>query len=404
MSEVATSNVTIPAQAEAKVESRSGSGVSWDQLEGAADAAEAAKPAKKETKEPKSAPKEAKEAKGEPGTEKAEAKPAKKPEAKEKAAPKDGEEAEEKEAKAEPKPKAKVHKYRSGDKEVEIAGDSVFTVKVDGKDEEATLEDLRASFSGKQFYERKITEVDRQAKEVAKSRDSLNTMANEIFKRSHENPESAYDYLAQMAGKDPIEFKTDLVRKQRAEALELARMSDDEFESWVVKKQNEWLTGERTERTQRETQEKEKTQEQQQLAQLKETYGLDDDTYNSSFEMAKQYLKSQGQETDPTPRQVLEANRYVLALETIEQVVPHLAKHSKIGSIVEDLVNDMMNDPSITRDQVAKVLKDTFGNDEDDGTLKRLARKAQRNAEFDGTQPTPKQTPKSKEPVSFDDL
>lgn len=310
------------------------------------------------------------------------------------AAGRDDDDSAEKE-KPESKPKPKVHKFRSGEDEHALGGDSVVSVVVDGKKEEVPLQELINNYSGKVGYDRKFSELAAEKKAHEKTVAAMDSMVKNLFEKAQKNPEDAWDFLAELTGKDPVEFKADLLRKQRAEALRLAEMSDEDFEKYLKDASLSWRER-RLERKDSETKAaREQAEREQKTAEMRKQYGISDDRYESAHKIAKDYLKGQ----EPTPDQVLYAERYITALETIRESVPALESHDKFDNIVEDIVQDMLRHPSMTRDKLQALLLETWG--EDKSALKRLSEKIRRDPE---AEELPRGREKKSEAVFFSDL
>jgi len=407
MSESGNPNVAVGA--EPTIASKANSAVSFSDLEDMEESEARAKreaPAKKAKAEPKekAEPKRKSEAKeidevddeGEEEESKADGKKAKAVDEKT-----EGEEPKAKGEDEKPKAKTKVHKFKSAEgEELKVSGDFITTVPVDGKDEEVTLQELKSAYSGKVNWDRKYAELDREKKGHTQSVQQLNSTVEDLFKRSQENPEDAYDFLAELTGQDAVGLKEKLVRQQWEAMKHLAEMGEDEREEWFKDQVRGWRDRkyERREETEKKT--KAEAEHAQKLRQAKEEYGISDEHYAEAERLARKHL---GGET-PTPEQVIYAERHITALDTIRSVVPHLEKHEKFGSIVNDIVQEMLRHPKLLgTDRLAAMLKETFP--EEDRALSNLAKKAKRAADFDGDDaPRGRESGKKSEAILWDDL
>lgn len=393
------SETNAPVISEGKIES--GGAVTWDDLETVDVPKAKAKPSaeKPEPKKPS-----AKQADDEGGDDKAQ-----KPRADKKEAVKaDAEEGdgEGKGAKKEPQAKPKVHKARSGESQVDVAGDSLFTVQIDGKKEEVQLQDLLDNYSGKVHYDRKFTDLDKQQKAHKKTVESMNSMVNNLLSKAKENPASGLDFLADLTGQDPVEFKEKTLRAQIAELLPLAQMAEDERELAIKDMVRDW----RDQRyAQRDKDDKEKAAEAKKAAEItaaRERYGIDEERYGEAERFVRDYLEKAGGEKDYTPRDVIYAERYLFALDVVKETLPSLASHEKFDKIMEDIAAELLSSPSLgSKERLAQVLVEVYGTDDDKAGLKKLARKAQQQAEASGDElPEPKKPQGKREAMFFDDL
>ena len=103
-----------------------------------------------------------------------------------------------------------VVKLQTADgKSIEIPENAKLKVKVDGKVQEVTLQDLQKDYAGKVAYERKYKELSVERETVKKDRETfqaevkqIDTQLNEVFELAKTNPIACYERLVQMAGFD----------------------------------------------------------------------------------------------------------------------------------------------------------------------------------------------------------
>ncbi len=281
------------------------------------------------------------------------------------------------------KQRPKAHKFKStSGEEVKVSGDFITTVPVNGKDEEVSLQDLKSHYSGKVSWDRKFSELDREKKDHGAQVQQLNSTVDDLFKRSKENPEDAYDFLAELTGQDSVQLKEKILRQQWDSMQHLAEMSPEDREEWFKDQVRGWRD---RKYDRRDEAEKKKTAEAQHSAKLRaarDHHGISEDNYGEAERLARKFL---GGET-PSPEQVIYADRHLTALEAIHSVVPHLEKHAKFGSIIEDIVQDMLRHPkAFTKQRLEALLKETFPADEKDPALEALAAKAKRSEDLEGT-------------------
>lgn len=396
--------VNAPVVSEGKIES--GGHVSWDDLEkvdipDAKVKPEPKKPSKEKT-EARSAPKPQPKAQDDADSDEEDSKkpqPKKtKDEAKGEDDPSDAE-------KAERKPKPKVHKIRSGDQVIDLSGDSLVPVEIDGKKEDVSLEELRSNYSGKVYYDKKLTALDKERKEHKTQVDSMNTMVTNLVTKAKENPDEGLDFLAELVGQDPVDFKEKMVRAQIAEVLPLLELSEDEREQWIKDKVRDWRDKKYERRDQAEKESKVQAETKAKLDKVKSTFGLDDDTYESTERALVEHLKKTGQPTDVSPGDVVFAHRYLLAADAVKEVVPHLESHGDYDKILMDVARHMIDYPQISTEKLKKLLAETYGIEDEKAALKRLSKKAQAQAESSGDDlPQQRKKSETKDPMFFDEL
>lgn len=409
MSEAATASVNpnVAVGAEPTVSSKSNSSISFDDVSDAQDAP-------KSTPKPKLVKDDEKETakKATPGKTKEQVNQF--DEADEKPEPKAKPEKDDdaKAAKADDaKPQTKLrkmHKLKHGDSHIEVPGDALMQVMVDGKPEEMTFEEFRSQVSGKIDYSKKYNAFHLEKTEFTKQRDSLNTLVTNLYEKAQKDPtgESAYDFLAEITKQDPAKLKLDIIRKQYEHLKPLFDMPEAEREAWFKDRERDWRDRAYENRTAAEKAREDQTRAEAERSEAVGKFGIDADAYTRAEKLVSDYLKK----ADPnfngkvTTEQVIYADRNMLALSVIAEVVPNLEKHPKFDSIVGDLVQDLVRHPEMNREKIGKLLVDAFGSVEDKKGLSNLARKAAKNAQIAEDDPKPASKNPSTDLLSFDDV
>lgn len=403
-------NPNVPVTGEGKSESKANSDVSWDdvaevtQPRGGKKAKESAKPAARAKSggafdEADDSDGDAKEEadkaadRGEDGDDDKDKKEPKKDDGKDhKEAPK----------------KAKILKFKAGDSEHDISGDAVVTIPLDGKKEEVKLQDLVNNYNGKVAWDKRFTELDKSEKAHKSSMGEMTKMVSDLHEKAQKDPETAWDFLADWTKQDPVALKEKILRQHIQEILPLARLSKEQLEAWIGDRKRDWRD---RAHTSRENQAKASEQTQKIKAEREDSqkrYGIDDKSFEDAREKLTRYLSHKDSKFDPkslTPMNVVHAHRNLMALDVIQEAVPHLAKHKDFDSIVGDITSDLVKHPSMTREKLATLLKDVYGDD--DSRLRNLGRRAAKTADVSEGDRRGANAPKSRsrsEAVTFDDL
>lgn len=374
-------------------------------------------------KTPRAEPKEAKEPKA-----KAEAKPAKEAAPKEakakdaKASEVEGAETEDKsEALKEPSkdaskddaaPKSRIIKARAGDKDVEISSDATFKIPVNGKKEEVPLQKLIDRYTGEVNWDRKNSEVDKERKTLSTEREAftaertqLTDFANQLSEKASKDPASAFDFVAELTGKDPVELKMSILRQQFDQMLPLFQMDEDERERAFKDQEREWRDQKLNRREELEKEKTTKAETAKQLAMTKEKYSISDEEFEDTTARIKEYFKSQGLKKDPTPDEVLEGHRLLMFEQVVKDQLPHLQQNPKYTEIMSDMVDWCLKNPGYSKDDMAADLVGAFGGEvtEDKERLKSLGRKVVETTQVERVQ---RPDPKSSRPeaIMFGDI
>lgn len=313
----------------------------------------------------------------------------------------------EKDQKAEPENKpAKRYKAKDGDADVELSGGLVFKVPVNGVDEDVSLEDLRSNYSGKVYYDKKLSEVDRQRKDVETQRGEIQKLVGTLYDKvtKEQNGEAAFDFLAELTKQDPVVLKMNVLKQQYEQMKPLFEMDEAQRNEWFKQRELAFREGAIKAKESRFAESEAETQRATQLSATQEKYGIDPERYDAVESQVKAYLEKTGQKIEVTPEHVVWAERTDVALQAIKAAAPHLEQHAEFDSIVQDIVSDLVKHPHLKLSDAERILRDTFGQPEDKAA-QRLSRKA---AEADGVGarevPRQQQKPADKKPLFFEDV
>lgn len=303
-------------------------------------------------------------------------------------------------------PKAKVHKVKVGDTEMDLAGDATLTIPINGKKEAVPLQDLINEYNGKTEWSRRFSDIDKRDKEVKSQSESLNSLAKNLYEKSQEDPEAGFDFLAEMTKQDPVEVKEKVLRQQIADILPLAEMSDEEREQFIEDKKRDWRDKSHASRTKALEDAQASEVEQAEQQKIFEEFGIDADRHAQAKETATNFLKANDPNFDGkiSKEQIVYVDRKLLAFDVIETSAPHLKDHKDFEDIVEDMVQDLCRHPQMTSAQLSKLLVEVYGKE--DESLRNLAKKRAKTATLAGDDEpeASRQIPNASGAVFFDDM
>jgi hypothetical protein len=322
--------------------------------------------------------------------------------------------------KSEPKPepekpkadaKPKSHKGRSGENQLTIPSDTVFGVPVDGKKEDVSFQELVDNYSGKQNYDRKYNDLARELKSHQESVKTLNDNITQLFQNAEKDPEEAWDWLAEMTKQDPVELKGSMMKKQVDQSLEILRglgveIPDDieqRLEGVFQKERLNWRERKLTRAEKNKERTAEQTAAQQKLSETKERYGLDDERWETARRHVAEFLKTKGVEGEVPLEAVVHFDRHQMAVATIEDAVPHLAKREDFAHILQETTRDLVLNPKMTKEQLRATLIEVFGSEDEDAERQR--RLSQKARERKDQVPRSAESARGTKPyLSFDDI
>ena len=375
----------------------------WDDL----DAVSSKKPEKKaessEKKQDKSEEKPEK-SKDLSSDDKKSAKKEEKPEPKKEKADDSKEESEEAEIKKEIERQVKKLKAKIGDSDLEIDEDALFDVKVSGKSERAALKDLINNYSGKVSWDKKFSELGNERNQFYKARDMANEKLKGIFEE--QDPEMKLFKLAELTGKDPVEFYKGWHESSIKMLEDYYSMNEDQRRAKLLEAENKFHKSKADKLESERKQEIERAQFQQKVSQLKAEAKVSDDEFEQSAAALKdiyknpEEVKALGLPEQFSPEAVIVAIQkdkiYGSAASTAKELGIELAPAKLLEFTDKAMV------AGFTAEEIPQMVKEIFGHLSQQS---RVQKKVEKREEFTkGKTSVPQQTVKKDEPMFFDDI
>jgi hypothetical protein len=103
-------------------------------------------------------------------------------------------------------------------------------VKVEGKVEKVSLDELKENYSGKVAYDKKFTDLDKERQAYKNEVDEINAYVNEFGRIAQSGDATkAMQYLASFAGIPPYQIKEMMVKQLSEEVYRREQMSEEEL-------------------------------------------------------------------------------------------------------------------------------------------------------------------------------
>ena len=96
------------------------------------------------------------------------------------------------------------------DQKIELDPGVKFKQKVDGEEQEVSLQELLNDFSGQKGWQKKFTELDKERQTYLKDASQVKEVLTQFASKAKTAPVEAFEYLAEMAGLNPLEFRKQL--------------------------------------------------------------------------------------------------------------------------------------------------------------------------------------------------
>ena len=291
-----------------------------------------------------------------------------------------------------------------GDKEVEIAANTMFKHTVDGKDEDVTLQDLLNNYSGKVGWDKKFQELSDDKKlykeEITRHEDEVGKINGYIntFRDKMKNGDSlgALEYFASFSGMKPYEFREALVQSMAPEIERLAGLNEDQYRSEQLAAENEYL------QKQQESAQKQMEQEQankdllNEIASVREAHNIPEEEFRAAYEdLLEDPNFSKELSPDLVGQYVNECRAFSKSDELLSSISPKLSENEEVLESVQKMV---LENPDFADEDYLEIIKGAY-----EETLKTASKSVSKKVEKAPAKQEPKER-KREEYLSFDDL
>lgn len=260
-------------------------------------------------------------------------------------------------------------RIKIGDDHFSLDSNAKLKVKVDGQNEEVSVQDLINNYSGKTAWDKKFTEIGNEKKtltqkvqEVEQREASINASLKPIFdllKDPMKDPFEALELLVDMTGQDSYAFYKRSLETRLDELVNLSQMSDVEQKAYFLEKQNERLLKSSEKRNQSDRESQQSKQLRDQVDQIRQAYGVSVDQYSEAFDE----LRSLMPDAKMTHQQIVDyASIKPLSpkIEKILQPYKDEINDSDYWGVVTSLARNL-RDKKFTEQEITKLVKDEYG-------------------------------------------
>ena len=289
------------------------------------------------------------------------------------------------------KAKVRTFKFKHGESEFDLSPESTLTVKVDGKEEPAKLQDLIDNYSGKVNWSRKYQELHQERTSL---QDVVNKLHSEFVEKG--DPFTAIEVLAEAIGADPLKVRKDLTQGLLKQADALASLSPEEREVAQLREELTWRQRrEESERTKAETQ-KVQSELNARLEKVQETHGFTREQLAKAYSEVKDHVP----EDQLTPEFLGDYLKFQQTRSGVTSLLDEVeaefdSKESKFAAI-EKLEKVLRLYPDMSLSELRDYAAEAWGSK----AAKNISRKLKK------TRPTntARSEERAKEPITFDDL
>lgn len=284
-----------------------------------------------------------------------------------------------------PKIEGKSLKLFKDGQRYEVPQDATVMVKVEGRNQKVTVQELRDNFSGHQAWDKKFTELSEKEKvteqklQTVTQRESvLNSKVSGLREKAMSalqngsDPREAVNEIIDLLGVDSYTFNKVLFDSMSEEMQNIQEMDEYERKAYWLEKKTEHFEKkhESLEQSTREAQAREERVSK--IDQLREAHGVSEEDFVSAY----QQLNEAGR-TNVSPEDVVRFAESIPHIQAAEELVSPYQDQLDDNEMEETLarVANVLKSQTLSREEVAEYLKETL---EVEDTVNLLNNKAEK--------------------------
>jgi len=277
----------------------------------------------------------------------------------------------------EKKSKSKL-RLRMGNELFNVDSDATFKVKVDGKTEEVSAQDLINNYSGKTAWDKKFTELGKEKKTVEVEKASVIKEKNALMdhvskalaplKDAEGNPLDSLMYLVEMSGQDPYNAYRRIMEANLTELSSLIDMTETERELFFHKKKDELHGKVHTQRLARQQQDESFNKAIQRVDQLRQAKGVSEEQFVEASDELESLFSAAGLDVENiTEEEIVDFASLKPHIESVKKLVAPFEENiaeEKYGDVVAEL-SRYLRDGKADEATIKELLQRNFSVEED---------------------------------------
>lgn len=254
---------------------------------------------------------------------------------------------------------------------MEVDSEATFKVKVDGKNEIVTLDELRTNYSGKVAWDKKFDDITREKLEVESTLERQTAEREEItghlskIAEMLDDPEispiEALNYLVDMSGRNKLDFNRKVMDFMAPLVRSLDEMDEVERDLYWNKQEIDYIKSNQAAEAEKIEKSKAQREKIESINKLRESHGVDEDQFVKSY----RELESLGYK-DVTAEQAVEYAVMKPHYETSEQICGQFQDDlgdDELDKLVTEVALTLRKNPSLPHEKVLDIAVSTLGWD-----------------------------------------
>lgn len=253
-------------------------------------------------------------------------------------------------------------KVKAGDQEIELAHDALVPVKVDGKLEQKSLQEVINGYSGQSSLDRKFAEFKKVQTQFNEERQQLERFVQD----SHDllvnkgDFRGFVEYVAEVMGADPKKVYQETVEKFQTTLEQYQSLSPEEREAAKLQDELEFYKKKDEALRERERMTREEKEYRSKVESVMETHGMD----NATFVKRYDELVATGK-FDPNEIEADDVARFHKSMQTVENIEGLIEAHAPELENKEEEIHRLMTlaiQNGATKEELEEIVKALYAN------------------------------------------
>lgn len=274
------------------------------------------------------------------------------------------------------KPSGKTLRLKDGDKSLDISPEATVKVKVKGKNEFVTIEELKSDYSGRKAWSEEISAAKEKQEnaeyQTQKLQEEKGVLIGHLEKIAQmiddpeKNPLEAFNYLLDITGRDVQTYNKRVFDFMESQIDEMSHMDDVEKELYWTKKKMEAINSNQAAKAESLKQEEAHRELIARVDRLRESQGVSEAQYVEAHgELVKLGLDA----NQITPEQVVEYSIVKPFVERAESLVePYMEElgDTEIDNLITEVSSILRKRPDISDEDALSIAARMMGYEMED--------------------------------------
>lgn len=267
-------------------------------------------------------------------------------------------------------------KAKFGEEEYELPEEALISHKVDGEEVEVSLKDLKQNYAGKVAWDKKFSELGSEKKAYLEERQMVESYIAE-FKGYADNGDfsGAMEFLAQLSGHNPLDFKRQLREQVIENHKALLNMDEEQKKAYELSEENEFLK--RQQESAKNLSEEQQTvmELQNQIKSFQEAQSVSDEELLAAYDdLRENYDGEIG--FDTIQEYVSTSRAYQKTEDALSQVIDDVS-----DDVLVEVANIVIENPEFEAEDIIDIVSEAYPDLVKSKSKRGVAKKAKESAQ-----------------------